>query len=122
MERVSQFYPLTDQDLTRLQVVIKNPADFIGNVIGQSETNTKAILATTVGKVLIIDEVWLPYTPLPLESHELQAYMLYSGSDKGGNTDSFKTAVIDTLVAEVQSVPGDGECRLLPVFECRTDL
>lgn len=39
--------------------------------------------------------------------------MLYSGgADKGGNTDSFKTAVIDTLVAEVQSVPGDGEQHL----------
>jgi alanine-alpha-ketoisovalerate/valine-pyruvate aminotransferase len=37
-------------------VVTKNPADFIGNVIGQSEANTKAILANTVGKVLIIDE------------------------------------------------------------------
>lgn len=57
MERVSQFYSLTNQNLTCLQVVVKNPADFIGNVIGQSETNTKAILATTVGKVLIIDEV-----------------------------------------------------------------
>jgi len=43
--------------------------------------------------------------------------MLYSGGpDKGGYTDSFKTAVIDTLVAEVQSVPGEGECRLLLGF------
>jgi hypothetical protein len=98
-------------------VVVKNPADFIGNVIGQSETNTKAILATTVGKVLIIDEVWLHHASLPLESHQFQAYMLYSGgSDRGGHTDSFKTAVIDTLVAEVQSVPGDGACHLLLVF------
>src|SRR5258706_6840564 len=69
MERVSQFHSLIDQDLTRLQVVIKNPADFMGNVLGQSETNTKAILATTVGKVLIIDEVWLHHTSLPSESH-----------------------------------------------------
>lgn len=43
---------------------------------------------------------------------QFQAYMLYSGTDRGGNTDSFKTAVIDTLVAEVQGVPGDGECPL----------
>ena len=69
MGRVSQFHSLTDKDLTRLQVVTKNPADFIGNVLGQSETNTKAILATTSGKVLIIDEVWPHYTSLPLESH-----------------------------------------------------
>ena len=49
--------------------------------------------------------------------------MLYSGgSERGGHTDSFKTAVVDTLVAEVQGVPGDGECHLLPVSGCRTDL
>ncbi len=38
-------------------VVVKNPADFVGSALGESEKNTKAILATTVGKVLIIDEV-----------------------------------------------------------------
>lgn len=86
-----------------LEVVVKNPSDFIGNVIGQSEANTKAILATTLGKVLIIDE----------------AYMLYSGSGAGGgnNTDIYKTAVIDTIVAEVQSVPGDDRCVLLLGYE-----
>ena len=79
---------------------MKNPADFIGNALGQSESNTKAILATTIGKVLIIDE----------------AYMLYSGSGGSGignHSDSFKTAVIDTIVAEVQSVPGEDRCVLL---------
>jgi len=44
-------------------VVVKNPADFVGSVLGESEKNTKAILKATEGKVLIIDE----------------AYMLYSG-------------------------------------------
>ena len=38
-------------------MVIKNPADFQGAVLGASEANTKAILANTIGKVLIIDEV-----------------------------------------------------------------
>ena len=38
-------------------MVLKNPADFIGSVLGESEKNTKAILAATVGKVLVIDEV-----------------------------------------------------------------
>lgn len=37
---------------------MKNPADFIGAVIGESEKKTKAILANTVGKVLVIDEVY----------------------------------------------------------------
>ncbi|KAM3068636.1 hypothetical protein ACMFMG_011160 [Clarireedia jacksonii] len=88
--------------LSNGEVVTKNPSDFIGNVIGQSETNTRAILATTVGKVLIIDE----------------AYMLYSGSgDKGNGADIYKTAVIDTIVAEVQSVPGEDRCVLLLGYE-----
>ncbi|KAA8572099.1 hypothetical protein EYC84_002022 [Monilinia fructicola] len=73
--------------LSNGEVVIKNPADFIGSAMGQSEENTKNILASTVGKVLIIDE----------------AYMLYSSSDKGGGgADIYRTAVIDTIVAEVQ--------------------
>ncbi|KAB8301571.1 hypothetical protein EYC80_003415 [Monilinia laxa] len=88
--------------LSNGEVVIKNPADFIGSVIGQSEENTKNILASTVGKVLIIDE----------------AYMLYSSSDKGsGGADIYKTAVIDTIVAEVQNVPGDDQCVLLLGYE-----
>jgi len=67
--------------------------------MGQSESNTKAILAATVGKVLIIDE----------------AYML-SGSSSittGGTNDPYRTAVIDTLVAEVQSTPGENRCVLM---------
>lgn len=38
-------------------VVVKNPADFVGAHLGQSEKQTKAILSSTVGKVLVIDEV-----------------------------------------------------------------
>jgi hypothetical protein len=74
-------------------VVVKNPADFVGSVLGASEANTKGILASTVGKVLIIDE----------------AYMLASG----GTSDIYKSAVIDTIVAEVQSTPGEDRCVLL---------
>ena len=37
--------------------MIKNPADFVGSALGESEKNTKAILDSTVGKVLVIDEV-----------------------------------------------------------------
>ncbi|KAG9187998.1 hypothetical protein G6011_01921 [Alternaria panax] len=77
------------------EVVVKNPSDFVGNVLGGSEANTKAILASTVGKVLIIDE----------------AYMLAQAG--GPNPDIFKAAVIDTLVAEVQSTAGEDRCVLL---------
>lgn len=41
--------------------------------------------------------------------------MLYGA--KGGNTDSFKTSVIDTIVAEVQNVPGEDRCVLLLGYE-----
>lgn len=81
-------------------VMIKNPSDFVGDVLGASEKVTKGILASTVGKVLVIDE----------------AYGLFGGSGASGSGakgDSFKTAVIDTIVAEVQSVPGDDRCVLL---------
>lgn len=40
-----------------LTVVVKNPSDFVGSALGESEKQTKAILATTEGKVLVIDEV-----------------------------------------------------------------
>lgn len=49
--------PLTDDILS---VVVKNPSDFVGAYLGHSEKNTKAILDSTVGKVLVIDEVCDP--------------------------------------------------------------
>jgi len=79
--------------LSNGEVVVKSPADFVGSALGGSEANTKAILASTVGKVLIIDE----------------AYMLASGA----NGDPYKAAVIDTIVAEVQSTAGEDRCVLL---------
>ena len=74
---------------------MKNPSDFIGEFLGKSEAQTKAILASTIGKVLVIDE----------------AYMLRPS--KSGSADSFKTAVVNTIVAEVQSTPGEDRCVLL---------
>jgi hypothetical protein len=48
-----------------------------------------------------------------------EAYMLSTKSvgAGGSNTDVFKTAVIDTLVAEIQSVPGEDRCVLLLGYE-----
>ncbi|KAL5421066.1 hypothetical protein PMIN04_005913 [Paraphaeosphaeria minitans] len=77
------------------EVVVKSPADFVGDVLGASENKTKGILESSMGKVLIIDE----------------AYMLRTGA--GSHADIFKAAVIDTIVAEVQSVPGEDRCVLL---------
>ncbi|KAL1612780.1 hypothetical protein SLS60_001009 [Paraconiothyrium brasiliense] len=78
--------------LSNGEVVIKNPADFVGDALGVSESKTKGILASTMGKVLIIDE----------------AYMLASGAAG----DPYKAGVIDTIVAEVQSTPGEDRCVL----------
>lgn len=85
--------------LSNGEVIVKNPSDFVGSALGQSEQQTKGILAASVGKVLVIDE----------------AYGLYGGgASQGGRfSDPYKTAVVDTIVAEVQSVPGDDRCVLL---------
>ncbi|OTB00030.1 hypothetical protein M426DRAFT_15846 [Hypoxylon sp. CI-4A] len=84
--------------LSNGEVVVKNPSDFVGAALGQSEKNTKAILDSTKGKILIIDE----------------AYMLGSGlSNTGGASDPYKTAVVDTIVAEVQSTALEDRCVLL---------
>jgi hypothetical protein len=40
------------------------------------------------------------------------AYMLYSGKSSGSQ-DQFKMTVIDTMVAEIQSVPGEDRCILI---------
>lgn len=46
----------------------------------------------------------------------MQAYMLYSRPSSGSAaSDPYKTAVIDTIVAEVQSTPGEDRCVLLLV-------
>ncbi|KAF9871866.1 hypothetical protein CkaCkLH20_10800 [Colletotrichum karsti] len=85
--------------LSNGEVIVKSPSDFVGAALGGSEAQTKGILASTVGKVLVIDE----------------AYGLYGGGGSmGGSTsDPYKTAVVDTIVAEVQSVPGEDRCVLL---------
>ncbi|MEW5313864.1 MAG: hypothetical protein WDW38_005396 [Sanguina aurantia] len=79
--------------LSNGEVVVKNPSDFIGTVLGESEKNTVAILDASRGKVLVIDEAY------GLHSQKVQ--------------DPFKTAVIDTIVAMVQGIPGDDRCVLL---------
>lgn len=86
--------------------MLKNPSDFIGDCVGKSESNTRGILAATAGKVLIIDET----------------YMLDGGGGGTGDAsahhqDSFKTGVIDTLVAEVQGTLGEDRCIILAGYE-----
>ncbi|KFG84658.1 putative nonsense-mediated mRNA decay protein [Metarhizium anisopliae] len=85
--------------LSNGEVVVKTPADFIGSVLGQSEAQTEAILASTIGKVLVIDE-----------AYGLQGA---GGADGSHVADPYRTAVVDTIVAEVQNVPGEDRCVIL---------
>jgi AAA+ superfamily predicted ATPase len=80
--------------LSKGDVIVKKPADFVGGALGQSEQNTKSILERAKGSVLVIDE----------------AYGLHAGS---GTDDPFRNAAVETIVAEVQGVPGDDQCVLL---------
>ena len=67
-----------------------NPTDLVGPYIGQSELNTRAVLSGSKGKVLVIDE----------------AYMLDPRRGAGSELCPFRTAAIDTIIAEVQGTPG----------------
>lgn len=97
---------LTDLGLlSKGEVVLKTASDFVGSVIGESEAKTRAILKSAEGCVLVIDE----------------AYSLGGGggAGQGGGgglnsvQDPFRSAVVDTLVEQVQNVPGEDRCVLL---------
>jgi hypothetical protein len=46
--------------------------------------------------------------------------MLYSGKGGGGKqSDPYKTAVIDIIVAEVQSTPGEDRCVLMLGYDAQ---
>ncbi|ROV99425.1 hypothetical protein VMCG_06406 [Cytospora schulzeri] len=93
--------------LSNGEVVVKNPADFVGEYLGESENITKRILASTKGKVLIIDE----------------AYALSDKSDPTytGSGNFYKTAVVDTLVANVQGTANEDRCILLLGYKDRME-
>ncbi|RTE83779.1 hypothetical protein BHE90_001583 [Fusarium euwallaceae] len=86
--------------LSKGDVLLKNPADFIGECLGKSEAKTKKILEASVGKILVIDE----------------AYMLDAG-DPSKDQDKFKTGVIDTIVSMIQGAPGEDRCIILVGYE-----
>jgi SpoVK/Ycf46/Vps4 family AAA+-type ATPase len=94
--------------LSKGEIMAKTPADFIGSHLGQSEQNTKAILAAALGKVLIIDE----------------AYGLSGAADDGNtaHTDNpYKSAVVDAIVGEVQSTASEDRCVLLLGYKDRME-
>lgn len=82
--------------LSSSEVIVKNAANFIGSYVGESEKTTRSILGATKGKVLVIDE----------------AYMLGRASDSQ-HPHSYGTAVIDTIVGEIQSSDNEDRCIIL---------
>ena len=83
--------------LSKGEVIIKNPSDFKGSVLGDSEKNTRDILRAAEGNVLVIDE----------------AYALNSNKNMQGSSDIYSTAVIDTLVEQIQARPGDDRAVIM---------
>lgn len=79
--------------LSNGEVVAKTASDFVGSHVGESQNNTKAILESAQGKVLIIDE----------------AYAL--------DDDLYGKQVLDTLVEKVQGTPSDDMAVLLVGYE-----
>ncbi|ORY15421.1 P-loop containing nucleoside triphosphate hydrolase protein [Clohesyomyces aquaticus] len=79
------------------EVIYKTAADFIGAFLGSSEQRTKSILQSAVGKCLVIDEA---YMFGPVRSHSSEQ-------------DTFRTAVVDTLVSEISNAPGEDRCVIL---------
>ncbi|KAJ0385862.1 hypothetical protein COL922a_005567 [Colletotrichum nupharicola] len=87
--------------LTGTKVMVRNPSDLIGRYLGQSEQMTQDILSQARGNVLIIDD----------------AHMLYPGANGGGNkTDVYRTAVLDTIVANVLADP-ENRCIILVGYD-----
>ncbi|KAK2746530.1 stage V sporulation protein K [Colletotrichum kahawae] len=82
--------------VTGKEVMVRNPSDLIGQYIGESEKKTVDVLYQARGNVLIIDD----------------AHMLYPGPD----TDEFRIAVLDTIVANVSADPED-RCIILVGYE-----
>lgn len=84
------------------EVVHKKGSDLVGTYIGWSEDRTKQALEDARGGILIIDD----------------AHMLDPGKQSSGDKDgNFRGAVLDTLVAEMSSEPGEDRCVILCGYE-----
>jgi len=91
--------------LSKGDVVLATPSDFVGSALGQSEEKTNALLDKARGCVLVIDE----------------AYGLDPSSGNGNGAiaggDPFRGAVVDALVSRVQGEAGADVCVLLLGYE-----
>ena len=85
--------------LSKSNLVVKNPSDLIDRYIGGSEANTSEALSEAKGGILIIDD-----------AHMLDPGSRRDNRDKDGD---FRSAVLDTLVAEISGLPGEDRCVIL---------
>ncbi|KAK7414950.1 hypothetical protein QQX98_006275 [Neonectria punicea] len=80
-------------------VVVTTPGDFIGEYTGESEVKTVAILNSTIGQVLIIDD----------------AHTFYQGTDRKSShdTDDYRLGCLDMIVSQIHNKPGENRCVIL---------
>lgn len=83
--------------LSKGEVIVKNPSDFRGDVLGSSEKSTRDILRAAEGNVLVIDE----------------AYALCTSNGLSGWSDPYGASVIDTMVEQIQARPGDDRAVIM---------
>lgn len=75
--------------LSNGEVIYKTASDFVGDVVGESQSKTKAIIEMAKGKVLLIDE----------------AYNL--------DDNLYGKQVLDTIVEKISGAPGEDICVVL---------
>ncbi|ODM22958.1 hypothetical protein SI65_00547 [Aspergillus cristatus] len=80
--------------LSRGDVVMKTPADFLGDAIGKSEAQTQAILDASIGEVLVINEAYM------LDPGDINPYSTPSSSN-------------------VHGAPGEDRCIIMLGYEDR---
>jgi hypothetical protein len=87
------------------QVVLKNPSQLLGRSRGDEEAFTKSALKDARGGVLIIDDT----------------HMLYYGKNGINDSGRDRTAVIDTLVANISGNTVEDRCVLLVGYPDRME-
>lgn len=92
--------------LSKGDMEIKGPSDFVGTVLGQSEEKTRSILDNAKGKKIVITFFSENFQFFSCQKGNAllidEAYSLYAGGSVGNSTDPYKKAVIDTIVDRVQ--------------------
>ena len=66
--------------LTKGDVLVKNPSDFLGSVLGESEQKTVAILEQARGCVLVIDEAYGLHSKGSKDPYKVDLMSCISGS------------------------------------------